>query len=134
MNAKGLMVGNYLKNDGVVVKIDARSIFDMFNDNKKYEPIELTDTWLERLGFLKRDNNLRRENPSDTFDYVLEKDGWQISIEFTDETIEDGGQPFVCWYSVQHVGNLPLCYPVYVHDIQNIWYMLCFEELVLLQP
>ncbi|MEI6059412.1 MAG: hypothetical protein WCR72_01835 [Bacteroidota bacterium] len=40
MDAKGLMVGDYLKNEGVIVQIDARSIFDMFNDNPKYEPIE----------------------------------------------------------------------------------------------
>jgi len=53
MEAKGLQVGNYLKNDGIVVKIDARSIFDMFNDNQKYKPIQLTDEWLVKFGFEK---------------------------------------------------------------------------------
>lgn len=134
MKANGLMVGNYLKNEGVVVKIDARSIFDMFNDNPKYEPIMISEVWLERLGFIRRDERFDNGDLTGVFDYVLEKEGWQISIEFTGENHEEGGQPFVCWYSVQDIANVPLCYPVYVHDLQNIWYMLSFEELVLLQP
>jgi hypothetical protein len=52
-----LSVGNYLKRKGIVVQIDGRSIFDMWDDNGVikcgYEPIELTEKWLLNLGFNK---------------------------------------------------------------------------------
>ena len=52
-----LSVGNYLNRKGIVVQIDGRSIFDMWDDNGVikcgYEPIELTEKWLLNLGFNK---------------------------------------------------------------------------------
>lgn len=59
ITANELRIGNYLKNDGVVVKIDARSIFDIWGGNlitriKKYEPIHITEDWLLKFGFVLR--------------------------------------------------------------------------------
>lgn len=53
MKANELRIGNLLNNDGVVVTIDARSIFDIWNDEglKNYKPIPLTEEWLIRFGF-----------------------------------------------------------------------------------
>ena len=53
MKASDLRIGNYLYNDGVVVEIDARSIFDIWDDKglKNYQPIPLTEEWLVKFGF-----------------------------------------------------------------------------------
>lgn len=51
IQASELRVGNYLKSD-VVVKIDARTIFDIWDISKKYEPIPITEEWLFKFGFV----------------------------------------------------------------------------------
>lgn len=56
MKANELKIGNYLQKDGIVVKIDGRSIFDIWSDSNKsdsikYKPIPITDEWLRKLGF-----------------------------------------------------------------------------------
>lgn len=55
MKAEDLMIGNYLFKEGIIVKIDARTIFDICNDEefKKYKPIPLNESELERLGFTR---------------------------------------------------------------------------------
>ena len=55
MTANELRIGNFLYNDKVVVKIDARSIFDIWDDKglKKYEPIPITEQWILKFGFEK---------------------------------------------------------------------------------
>lgn len=53
IKAKELRIGNKLYNQNVVVNIDARSIFDIWDDKglKNYKPIPLTDKWIINLGF-----------------------------------------------------------------------------------
>lgn len=53
MKASELRIGNYLYNDNVVVKIDARSIFDIWDDEglRNYKSIPLTEDWLLKFGF-----------------------------------------------------------------------------------
>ncbi|MGK3945644.1 hypothetical protein ABK046_45785, partial [Streptomyces caeruleatus] len=53
IKASELRIGNYLKSD-VVVKIDARTIFDIWESSKKYEPIPITELWLYKFGFEQR--------------------------------------------------------------------------------
>ena len=50
-----LRIGNLLYNDNVIVKIDARSVFDIWDDKgiKTYKPILLTEEWLLNFGFEK---------------------------------------------------------------------------------
>lgn len=51
MDVKELRVGNLLYNDNVVVTIDARTIFDIWDKSDKYNPIPLTEERLVRLGY-----------------------------------------------------------------------------------
>jgi len=52
MKANELRIGNYILNDGVVVKADGRTIFDIWSGtSKKYEPIPLTEELLIKFGF-----------------------------------------------------------------------------------
>jgi hypothetical protein len=53
---RSLSIGNLLKRNGIVVTIDARSIFDIWNDEGieklGYKPIPITMEWIEKLGFV----------------------------------------------------------------------------------
>ena len=49
LSVRELRVGNYLLKDGILVKIDARSIFDIWEETKEYEPILLTEDIMVRL-------------------------------------------------------------------------------------
>ena len=124
MKANGLMVGNYLKNDSIVVKIDARSIFDMYNDNPKYEPIELNEYWLEKLGFYKNENT---KHWSITY-FNSEKmgiDKWSLFIGF-DSTMG-------YWFGVQDLilDQVALNLIKYVHQLQNLYFSLTGKELTI---
>jgi len=50
-NAKEMMVGNYFKDakTGVIVEIDARSIFDAWGNSEKYESVPITNQAIKRL-------------------------------------------------------------------------------------
>ena len=52
--ANELRIGNYLYNDKVVVKIDAQSIFNIWDKSDKYSPIPITEEWLFKFGFVLR--------------------------------------------------------------------------------
>lgn len=54
-----ITIGNHLKKDGVVVQIDATSIRDIehaenVGNNHPYEPIELNETILKRMGYVEK--------------------------------------------------------------------------------
>lgn len=59
MKGSELRIGNYLLKDGIVVKIDGRSIFDIWSAeislslSHRYDGIPLTERWLDSLGFRK---------------------------------------------------------------------------------
>jgi hypothetical protein len=108
MDAKGLMVGNYLKKDGIIVKIDARSIFDMFNENPKYEPIPFKKDWLIKLGFELNDNGFYSKGRL-TYHKTY---GWEIL-----ESWISG------WKSVEPIR--------YVHQLQNLYFAISGNELTL---
>lgn len=76
MKAEDLMIGNYLFKEGVIVKIDARTIFDICNDEefKKYKPIHLNESELERLGVDVKGFDKRK------FCRTLSKDGVKFRI------------------------------------------------------
>ena len=51
MTNKGLQIGNYIKRNGLVVRVDEQTFWDIKNFPEQYEYIELTEEWLLRLGF-----------------------------------------------------------------------------------
>jgi len=121
MEAKGLMVGNYLKKDGIIVKIDARSIFDMFNDNLKYEPIPLTEDWLVKFGYKRYESDgvvgFEYSNPE-------EKTVWY----------EKGRYSIVQWGSntpFYFSSNLLRVELQYVHQLQNLYFAISGKELTI---
>ena len=106
MDAKGLMIGNYLMNESIVVKIDARSIFDMFYDNPKYTPIELSDKWLLKLGFEMSSTGFFEKGR-----LIFHKEyGWKIL-----ESWVNG------WVGIIEIK--------YVHQLQNLYFSISGYEL-----
>ena len=55
MKASEMRIGNYINNDGVVVQVDSRTIFDIDTDTDsaiKYKAIPITEQWLAKFGFI----------------------------------------------------------------------------------
>jgi hypothetical protein len=108
ISANELRIGNHLKSD-VVVKIDARSIFDIWDNSKKYEPIPITKDWILNFGFK----------------YSFEKTVYSIRYKFNKSykvfKIE------YCGNGLYLVNNI--VYIKYVHQLQNIYFALTQNEL-----
>lgn len=124
MKASDLRIGNLLYNDGVAVTIDARSIFDIWNDQglKKYSPIPLTTEWLERLGFTPDSHKLLYNHPSP---------------EVPEDEHKDLGKNFPAFFFNKRpeVNSWMDCHTrvtvAYVHQLQNLYHALTGEELTL---
>ncbi len=104
MKAQELRIGNYLKKD-VVVKIDARRIFDIWEETKEYQPILLTEEWLLRFGFVSNPYQDRYENKSIHVQCNKTRGVTELWIE-----------------------NMP--HIKYVHQLQNLYFALTGEELI----
>ena len=107
MKASELRINNYLYNDGVVVKIDARTIFDIWDDKglKNYQPIPLTEEWLLRFGFEKKGMNRTRW----TF--------WKIDLVEDEKGIYSFDESRI-YIDIK-----------YVHQLQNLYFALTNEEI-----
>lgn len=119
MTANELRIGNFLYNDKVVVKIDARTIFDIWDDKglKNYKPIPITEKWLLNIGFKCDDiNNTIRthfEHLSDyRFEYYIEKINKYHLRGF--------------YFMGNSIGTIK-----YIHQLQNIYFALTQKELEL---
>ena len=131
MRADELRIGNYLKKD-VVVKIDAKIIFDIWIETEEYEPIPITEEWVFKFGFELFDYwpTFDEDNEAPEFFYMQYKlkisgksfyytiyssnnEEWQIAIKmkyFEDEIL---------------LSNIK-----YVHELQNLYFALRGEELI----
>ena len=114
IKANELRIGNYLKSeDGVVVKIDALSIYHIWDKSKEYLPIPLTEEWLLKFGFEKVINggNVDYCKPLFLGEHYSET---ELIINF-----EYGS--FLGWEEINT--------PIYVHTLQNLYFALAREEL-----
>jgi hypothetical protein len=122
MKAKELRIGNHFKNNGVIVTIDARSIFDIWDDKglKDYQPILLTEEWLVKFGFDMDDSGgLYKDIMSiDTNNRVL--------FLYWDEPHDE-----VWLLDEDH--HYEICSVQKVHQLQNLYFALTGEELEMKQ-
>lgn len=124
MKANELRIGNYLKSDGVVVKIDGRSIFDIWGSEAsscKYEPIPLTEEWILKFGFIANENG----EPQ-----IETNDGMGLSI-----SIQETPYKYSAWHfiSSEHTYSI-ISECKFVHQLQNLYFALTGKELELSQP
>ena len=114
--ANELKIGNLLYNDNVIVKIDARSIFDIWDDKgiKNYKPILLTEEWFRKL-------------PDDEWEFV--GFGNRLIVQhnkFKSIKIEFCQNEFAFYFNDELI-NLKQ----YIHESQNLFFALTGEELTL---
>ncbi len=154
LSVRDLRVGNYLMCDGVMVKIDSRSMFDIWEQTKEYQPIPLTEDIMlkfrrdqspnfqpvefQKVGPSERqiENNFWSNlvdddycfhlSPSYGYDWIKDKAVKSNKIEF-----------WFCWYNSQGQWFLPIKNIrgenrlQYVHQLQNLFYQLSGFDLVL---
>jgi len=119
---RSLSVGNYLKKNGIVVQIDGRSIFDMWDDSGVikcgYEPIELTEKWLLNLGFNKeyKDGYIGIDVGNTDFVLTFPKIMGDFQNYFAFQ-FHSGG-----WAKFREIK--------YVHELQNLFRSITGVELV----
>ena len=121
---RSLSIGNYLKRNGIVVNIDARSIFDIWNDegiNKlEYEPIPITMQWIERFGFVFEELDDEPTLEEQSYRKAIRGYGSKaFEIEFN--RFEDG-------FTLDFITGELIIYK-YVHELQNLYYLLIGSEL-----
>lgn len=121
---RSLSIGNYLKRDGIIVTIDARSIFDIWNDegiNKLgYEPIPITIELLERFGFVF-------EELDD--EATIEEQSYRKAIRgYGSKAFEIEFNKFENGFTLEFVTGELIVYK-YVHELQNLYYLLIGSEL-----
>lgn len=153
LSVRDLRVGNYLMKDGVMVKIDARSIFDIWEETKEYEPVLLTEEIMVRfrrnikddfqpIEFDKRPPGERQNENNFWSSWIDEDYKLHLSPSYNTDWID--GKPvksneanfWFCWYSgsawflsVKHIrGKNRL---QFVHQLQNLFYSLTGYDLVL---
>lgn len=110
MKASDLRIGNLLHSNGVVVTIDGRTIFDIWDDEglKTYSPIPLTEEWLLKFGF-EYDHDGRYEYHGSKF------------YRYKSRLIVDRGGLFFDYGSDVEIK--------YAHQLQNLCFALTGEEL-----
>jgi hypothetical protein len=134
MEAKDLRIGNYFNakkprhNEKYVIveSIDFYEINSSFRPYKidDIEPIPLTDEWLVKFGLIKK----YLENPFEESGFELKEDGtkfywWADGGTFNIEINPNGEVWFELYSHYNHIK--------YVHQLQNLYYSLTGEELVI---
>lgn len=109
-----LMVGNYLKRNGVLVQIDARSMFDIWDQSKEYEAIPLSEKWLLDFGF----EDTKTDGQMIYFKESVKQ--WQLYTNRVGFSIISKG---IDQYKHPVIAN----FVKNVHELQNLWYCLTKE-------
>lgn len=138
MNETELRIGNLLKNDGVVVTIDALSIYHIWDDKglKKYEPIPLTEEWLVKFGF-HIVNEIKDASLCDTCRVLTLNIPWKFGLSRSLIFTNCFGQENPDWeldlgdrFSEFDFSKcLRLANINHVHQLQNLHHSLTGEEL-----
>ena len=123
---RSLSVGNFLKRNGIVVTIDARSIFDIWNDESlvkiEYEPILITMEWFKGFGFVFEDIDK---------DSTVEELSYRKAIKgYGSKAFEIEFNRLVDAFTLENITGELIMYK-YVHELQNLYYWLVGTELLL---
>lgn len=122
MKATELRIGNFLKNKHIIEPVQVsnidfqetikigfwRNVINETMNLSAFEPILITEEWLEKLGLEK---SVHGEY------WNLQMIGW-----FTKYTSEEGVYSY-------NVGQFKVCDFKYVHDLQNLYYSITGNEL-----
>ena len=130
MKANELRIGNWYKGDCLAQQywqITAQEILDFYDDpiDDYFQPILLSEHWLEKLGFKK--NNKNR--------WVKEKSNYAVFYREYYATGEDNSMWRIEYHDTDYGNNeYKDCHQFgdkikYVHQLQNLYFALTQEEL-----
>ncbi len=127
MKANELRIGNYIKlmfnyEDYELLQVTSDELVDVDKKRADYEPIPLTEEWLYKFGFKdidKSDNDYITYTDSN-HDYYLQLDVRRRDGKYT---ILDNSFDDLRDFSMVDIS--------YVHQLQNIYFVLTGEELTL---
>lgn len=119
MKANELRIGNYVYFHGDVEEINMVDGFGVIGREEQplcsideVEPIPLTEEWLLRFGF--------------------EEEGESFNLnDFSIELIGDDGRWCTYFFDTYHSVECSLSLIKYVHQLQNLYFALTGEELIL---
>lgn len=113
MDAKELRLGNFVKFPAIQkeIVVNIRVIQDLSYGTTRYEPIELNEQWLEKFEFIFSRIQQR---------HLLKVD-FELWICYSDE---EG-------YTLQNVNQIVARFKAmkYVHELQNLYFVLTNKEL-----
>ena len=105
MKPEELRIGNWVKNEGGNIEV---ACYDLNHfESLKLKPIQLTEEWLERFGFVKNIEFDHWEKETKTGEVILSPHNEGLMLCSTDT----------------------LCVVDKVHHLQNLYYALTGEEL-----
>ena len=113
-----LRIGDIFYFKGELTAITYAYLYEFVKGNVHLVPVELTPDILEAAGFgVNKDNS---------FGYINENEG--ILIELGDFYEDDGRAVF--YYNLPDTDNSTcIAYCKYLHQLQNLYWCLCGEEL-----
>lgn len=127
MKASELRIGNLVNlmlnhEDFETIRVDVTDLINIPHGGV-YEPIPVTEKWFEKFGFY-RDGEYWSRGINDykyCFKYRDWADNWAFYQEFTDSPDDrDDGVKYPISFDIK-----------YVHQLQNLWFALLFEELTI---
>ena len=128
MDSKHLRIGNLFqeKKTKEIIKVielsQEKIVFTgMFSGEWQAEPIPLTEEWLLKFGFIR--------NQINTISEVIDVSGNDKLLEF--EVTEMGLDLWISSDKIDEALYFPVNYIKYVHQLQNLFFSLCGEELQL---
>lgn len=121
LKAADCRVGNWLSKHGEQYQITSATIVGLERGDSEVEPIPLTEEWLLKFGFEKREASSCvawhiGENPI-THD-------WLFDLVWLDKPELIGAENYPFYRNGYHLIK-------YVHQLQNLFYCLCGKELEL---
>ncbi len=142
LNANELRIGNWVRrvrpNDimhFIACQVDVVLLKSLLDDEKKYEGIELDEDLIQQCGFVKNERKKKISysphpplNPEELVSPEFKR-GWAYGLDryFMDGKLS--GYSFsvktIMW-SCAHTNSL-----LYLHQLQNIYFVLTGEELIL---
>ena len=133
MKASELRIGNLVDlgnriakvieiNHLACVVVDLEETQDTIEDYERTKPILLTEEWLLKFGFYKDEEYwwIGRIDCKYCFKYRDWADNWAFYIEYTDGRPSDDGVKYPIAFDIK-----------YVHQLQNLYFALTGEELIL---
>ena len=123
MEIRELRIGNYIEYNGEIIKLDGSLLCCYIQNELEFplKPIPLTEEILLKFGFEKREHK----------SFFKGKE----LIYFTFTSNKYG---FLIWNTIQNqwwvLGKISISQPIYVHQLQNLYFALTGEELTFKNP